>query len=453
MHKLTVCGMNNNVLDFKIAIYKISVEKLFGKFSYELPMEKNREKACSEVFVLYGDNGSGKTTILQLIYHLLSTSYNRGHKTFVAKIPFQRFEMHLTDGTKIIADRPNGKIIGSFTMSIVKNKSSKALIDFTMVGGDSVKPYHNDKNWTKITNYLSNLGLTIYFLSDDRKFQSDRLRSQINLREFDKHFSFEYPNEEYIGVDFVKRSEIRKREQSQTITDAVERVERWINRKIGAASIRAEDDINTIYADIIKSLSSSSDIQETSVNISNLVNTLTNLAEKSHKYSKFKLMSPLDYDLIEIIKKTPKETQSTILRVMEPYIDGLNAKLLALTNIYEQINTFITSFNQFYTNKKVEFEFYEGIRIISDSKILHPTDLSSGEKQLMLLFCYTLMSRDQPTIFIVDEPEISLNVKWQRKLIKALTGLIESSQVQFIFATHSIELLTQHKEYVVRLVE
>ena len=50
-----------------------------------------------------------------------------------------------------------------------------------------------------------------------------------------------------------------------------------------------------------------------------------------------------------------------------------------------------------------------------------------------------------------DEPEISLNVKWQRRLVRALLDCIRGSRVQLVFATHSIELLAQHKTNVIKL--
>ena len=68
-----------------------------------------------------------------------------------------------------------------------------------------------------------------------------------------------------------------------------------------------------------------------------------------------------------------------------------------------------------------------------------------------MLFCNIFPAREHRSVFIIDEPEISLNIKWQRKLIKSLLELIEKSNIQFIFATHSIELLTQFNKNVVKL--
>jgi predicted ATP-dependent endonuclease of OLD family len=77
--------------------------------------------------------------------------------------------------------------------------------------------------------------------------------------------------------------------------------------------------------------------------------------------------------------------------------------------------------------------------------------LSSGEKHLLFLLCNTLVAREKASILIIDEPEISLNIKWLRRLIQALLDCVAGANVQLVFASHSIELLAQHKSHVVRL--
>ncbi|MBN3927049.1 AAA family ATPase [Nostoc sp. NMS4] len=105
-------------------------------------------------------------------------------------------------------------------------------------------------------------------------------------------------------------------------------------------------------------------------------------------------------------------------------------------------------------DKYIRLHVRDGLKIFTqEGKELSPETLSSGEKQLLLLFCNTLTARDKATIFIIDEPEISLNIKWQRQLIHALLELTKGSQVQFILATHSIELLSRYNNNVVKLVK
>ena len=82
---------------------------------------------------------------------------------------------------------------------------------------------------------------------------------------------------------------------------------------------------------------------------------------------------------------------------------------------------------------------------------LSPVQLSSGEKQLLLLLCHAIYARKPGTIFIIDEPEISLNIVWQRELIQALMTCLEGTQFQVILATHSMELLSRCRQYVTPL--
>ena len=72
-------------------------------------------------------------------------------------------------------------------------------------------------------------------------------------------------------------------------------------------------------------------------------------------------------------------------------------------------------------------------------KKLSPQMLSSGEKQLLILLSETLLQRQSPAVFIADEPELSLHVKWQEKLVPSLRELNASSQI--IAATHSPDIV------------
>jgi len=82
---------------------------------------------------------------------------------------------------------------------------------------------------------------------------------------------------------------------------------------------------------------------------------------------------------------------------------------------------------------------------------MDPEDLSSGEKQLLLLLLTILPLQSQSTVFLIDEPELSLNSSWLRQLINVLLRVIGDSPVEFIMATHSFELLAQHLDLAVNI--
>jgi len=63
--------------------------------------------------------------------------------------------------------------------------------------------------------------------------------------------------------------------------------------------------------------------------------------------------------------------------------------------------------------------------------------LSSGEKHILRIFIEMLLHNECPCL--IDEPEISMHVDWQRELIRTMHELNPS--LQLILATHSPEIL------------
>ena len=112
------------------------------------------------------------------------------------------------------------------------------------------------------------------------------------------------------------------------------------------------------------------------------------------------------------------------------------------------VASFVDALNSFLHRKQVSFRpGREGV-IITDTDtrdVLSATELSSGEKQIVLLFSDIVALQDQASLFIVDEPELSLNPQWQRQLMPALLGLTEASQMQLVVATHSIEIMARYR--------
>lgn len=64
--------------------------------------------------------------------------------------------------------------------------------------------------------------------------------------------------------------------------------------------------------------------------------------------------------------------------------------------------------------------------------------LSSGEKQLLILLTQALLWEKNPVVYVADEPELSLHVTWQEKLLKSITAL--AGRCQVIVATHSPDI-------------
>lgn len=66
---------------------------------------------------------------------------------------------------------------------------------------------------------------------------------------------------------------------------------------------------------------------------------------------------------------------------------------------------------------------------------IQPYQLSSGEKQILIILTTVLIQGGREFIMIMDEPEISLHFDWQRRLIEDVQSL--NPHLQLILATHS----------------
>ncbi|MFA6871639.1 MAG: AAA family ATPase [Bacteroidaceae bacterium] len=86
------------------------------------------------------------------------------------------------------------------------------------------------------------------------------------------------------------------------------------------------------------------------------------------------------------------------------------------------------------TEKKIDRRSNE-LRFKQDNKVLSPYQLSSGEKQLLVILLTVLVQDNAPCVLFMDEPEVSLHIEWQQQLISIIRKL--NAHVQIILTTHS----------------
>ena len=75
------------------------------------------------------------------------------------------------------------------------------------------------------------------------------------------------------------------------------------------------------------------------------------------------------------------------------------------------------------------------IRFSQIGETLVPYQLSSGEKQMLAILLTVLVEDLQPYVLFMDEPEVSLHIEWQKRLVELIVEL--NPQVQIILTTHS----------------
>ena len=432
-----------------LSVTRIEIKKLFGTYTYDLSKELASTGSLSSLFILYGDNGSGKTTILKLLFHLLSISEDRGHSSFIAQISFAKFAVSLAGGTDIVVSREEKNLLGSFQIELLEKGKRVAQVTYKIDEGRI--PQRIDEDFLR---RLSELQLSVFFLGDDRVLNSDVFESE----ETELEQLFLMSENRRMGLDprrFLRMSSHdANKARDFALKTSIARTENWIREQALKGSNRGSDNFQIIYEEIIARFITSGEIESEDLphSLQQLIQKLKAAEDRSKEFSRFGLMSPVDtQNLISTIGNS-EATLPLIWKVLKPYLDSVSARLNALQETQDLLDLFVSTVNSFFNDKKIELHVRTGLKIATENgQEISPESLSSGEKQLLLLLCNTLTARDKATIFIIDEPEISLNIKWQRQLIHVLLEFTKGSLVQFLLATHSIELLAQYKRNVVKL--
>lgn len=458
-------------------ITSVRISNLFGRFTYDIPSDG----AIRSPAIFYGDNGTGKSTILKLIFHLLSSAPDKDHRNSIRVIPFDYFSVELSNGFKLTAERPKKEAMAEILLRIFNDE--KLVAEWLSVGSKSpsnfefdveaiaelrrrgVKP--NDFDLESLVKYslqhnqshnpgtkygqkeylsiLADCTPEIFYLNADRKFESDsvvdpsdeiELRRLINQREFKS------------VTDILQAS------RSISLKQALVNASKWITRRAVKSANQGSENVHSAYEEVVRRLSV--DYNDFDGTIDNTflkeIADLKEIEERTERYSRYELAAPLKMD--EFIKALSgsREGRSVSARVVTPYIQSLQGRLLAIEPTFNVLDSFVSTVNGFLSRKSLCFTLTQGFHIISDNEVqLEANQLSSGEQQLLLIFSYVLTARDKPSVFIIDEPEISLNIKWQRTLVSALKRVAGDSSVQFVFASHSLEFISQHRESVIAL--
>lgn len=119
--------------------------------------------------------------------------------------------------------------------------------------------------------------------------------------------------------------------------------------------------------------------------------------------------------------------------------------------IFVRLDDFINLLNEFNDTKYFSLQDSKsgGISVKKGDSTIPLSQLSSGEKQLIILLTEALLQKGEEALFIADEPELSLHIEWQRKVIPSIRKLNPNSQI--IVATHSPEIVGRFKERVINM--
>lgn len=427
----------------KLKISKIEVRKLFGVYDYDLQYNSDLF-SDDNLMILYGDNGTGKSTILRMINYLLSNKLRNGHKSELANIAFESFLISFTDGDYIQAFRSqkdsDANWTGKYSIKYsIKDKSDNFVLP---VIRDEERWSIRLKNTHVEEQYYSLLDV---LKDEDILFISDR-RKELDSME---HTSFEEIE------TFSNRMRIRRIEKrEEEVGHEMRLLQEWLIGRALSASKKGEEGTSSIYAKLIEQFSKKQVSDSKEKSLDDIRTDLEIIAKKAKPYVEMGFLNETDYkDLLQKIANTEDSQAKVVQAILTPYIEMLNNKMMALSDLMDILSYMMESLSSYLHEKTISFSVNDGFSVkhVKNGEPVPFESLSSGEKQLLILFSKVIRNSSKCSFIIIDEPEISLNIKWQRMLMNTLNYFVSDNHAQFIIATHSFEILSKHMANVVKL--
>jgi len=186
-------------------------------------------------------------------------------------------------------------------------------------------------------------------------------------------------------------------------------------------------------------------------------------------------ISPLDKLLDELLKRFDnyqvnlkkqfddknKPIQEKIDEIMSSDGDNFeeakklyDSKKLLENEVYSALKVFEDILNSMLldTNKSVNLNNKSiSLTINTKNSEIEVKELSSGEKQILIIFLTILLKENKPYILLMDEPEISLHVQWQADFIDNIKKL--NNSIQIILVTHNPLIMLNRKSNEIGVLE
>ena len=179
------------------------------------------------------------------------------------------------------------------------------------------------------------------------------------------------------------------------------------------------------------------------------------IVEKLHNDVKIDIIKTFDNILLNtgrLNDKVVTELDGEIFRLQKQYLDyqlSIGKKAFEIVSrandqaAFEKVAEIRQKQEKFFsimdylfqeTGKRINRDNNE-VSFLYDTEEITTWQLSSGEKQMLVILLSALVQDNNPAIIFMDEPEISLHFDWQKKLIQYVLEL--NPNVQIILATHS----------------
>ena len=157
-------------------------------------------------------------------------------------------------------------------------------------------------------------------------------------------------------------------------------------------------------------------------------------------FKKDKIRSELDMSVDKALEDYYKYL-ANISKEVEKAVKNKQENLATISSLYDRKELFIKKVNELFspTHKKLDDMTSEIRFLLENGVVIYPNELSSGEKQLLIVLILALIQDGKDSIIFWDEPEISMHIDWQRALIRVAREINPFGQL--IIATHSPSII------------
>jgi predicted ATP-binding protein involved in virulence len=432
-------------------IKEIRITDLFGSIpKHIIPLKEGG------ITFIHGPNGCGKTTCLRLI----SAVFNLEVPTLM-EINFSSIEIEKSDGrtlrvTKAIKLLREKRKIPEITFTLDKNKPyslSRDLSDARVSLSDIVDLVPGISRIGAREWIDRNQGIKLDFDELIEKypvlvpFGSNKKKPEW-LEEFTGSINLHFiKTQRLLKVDFPSLK--RHRQDEQSISDVIQlysnEIKDSINKKLAEQAAMSQGHDRS-FPQRLLSLNIDDTVSETEIR--------KLYADTEQKIQKLVQAGLIDkQDNIALPQQAFEDTER---RVLSLYLQDVNTKLAVFDDLQRKIETFLDVINgkfktkKFSVNRESGFSFYTGI---SKKNSLSPTQLSSGEQHQIVLFYELIFKASENSFFLIDEPEISLHVDWQRMFLDDIHKIAQLGDRQFLIATHSPQIIGNYRHLAVALNE
>jgi predicted ATPase len=448
-------------------IEKLVITNLHGYINKEIDFN-------DDLTLLVGINGSGKTSILNVINWVISPS-----------LP----NLCVTEFEKIVLNFTFKKTAYEVTCEHHKTTFSYKIKTNKIQYHPLTIRIHQSPNTIKNDTILRDSLIQNYtgLAPDEKEKETWELISNFpnpTIIGLDRNLYTEESSEQIYFEESIKGRLIRK--HAGNVTSPLDRVKEIINKEYRKRKNAILNLTNGLKNHLMLSTFDGSITQESlhagiryKLNLSQITNAekrvndyFVKFEENSITLDEQKTIAKYFSQLKEITVQYQSEPTSEIVKLLY----GLNAnqfikvrKLLKEFENFEaesiremsQIQDYIDVLNHFLKDSAKKILFKEDTseltfstldkngKVITEYKDINY--LSSGEQQILILFSYIAFNSKDGRIFIIDEPELSLHIKWQEDFLEKLNK-ITPKFTQLILATHSPILAGKRKDKAVVLL-